>query len=909
MPAGEPTQERLVQWMRDLAARDPRLHEELSGRLAGAGARPADGALEIRLEAVGAPANLVLETIVREGRPALLVQNNEITRKDPAIDVISREIAERLFANADTLHPVIPLVGRIDVGNYAGPLEYVGTGWLIDPTVVVTNRHVARMIARHGADDFAFAAGRFGDPLSVSVDYRHELGVAESTSVKVKRIIWIEPDEAKADIAFLEVERRSDGVRQDRIVLAETDAKSGDDVVVVGYPARAPSSAIPDQAWMERLYSGQYDIKRIAPGLMGGNSLGWATHDCTTLGGNSGSVVLDMKSGKAVALHFAGAYMVENYAVPASTIGRYVKDEPWRSGSRRRAETPAVVPPKPRPSLIVATPGSSSTVTFNVPVTVTVQVGAPGTAGATDRTAASLDEAVASLAAEVQGQGVLGVREGVVVENGAMVDAPCIVVAAHPAMLGQVQARLPTEWEGYRIQVRPASLQDQLGDADSLLSEAPAQIRYDDQNRAGPEFNFDWIDERMQLRLHVGPERSFEELQSFLGKAKTELVSSMYQFYVDYIRDAVEGRLAANPGVSMTLVLDPQTHDRDGETPAGQFPRSATFNRWANDFRFDRVYVPEGTGGFVSKAYHIKVTVRDREAFWLSSGNWTRSSQPQIPAADRLDPAKTGRAGNREWHVVGKSPTLANRFRAHILQDFETCRDLGGLPEDASQPIMVDVPIVLESTLALEAPPTTVFEPLVLDRKVKVRPVLTPDGDMGGVYADAVMPLIEGATRQLLFQNQYITVSRASRGRFSDLVDALIAKSKDIDDCRILLRSDGSGFWDAIAELKRRGLDVTGCVKRLSNTHTKGIIADGRRVLVGSQNWSQSALTVNRDASLLFDDQEIAGYYAQVFEEDWRRATELTIPAPGGSPPAARLAEGPAPPPGFRRISLGEFLE
>jgi phosphatidylserine/phosphatidylglycerophosphate/cardiolipin synthase-like enzyme len=35
---------------------------------------------------------------------------------------------------------------------------------------------------------------------------------------------------------------------------------------------------------------------------------------------------------------------------------------------------------------------------------------------------------------------------------------------------------------------------------------------------------------------------------------------------------------------------------------------------------------------------------------------------------------------------------------------------------------------------------------------------------------------------------------------------------------------------------------------------------DGNRVLLGSHNWSKSGVTLNRDASLIFDDAEIAGY-------------------------------------------------
>ena len=38
-----------------------------------------------------------------------------------------------------------------------------------------------------------------------------------------------------------------------------------------------------------------------------------------------------MKEGHAVALHFAGLYMIENYAVPASTIRDYLTRRPWHS--------------------------------------------------------------------------------------------------------------------------------------------------------------------------------------------------------------------------------------------------------------------------------------------------------------------------------------------------------------------------------------------------------------------------------------------------------------------------------------------------------------------------------------------------------------------------------------------------
>ena len=43
-------------------------------------------------------------------------------------------------------------------------------------------------------------------------------------------------------------------------------------------------------------------------------------HDCSTLGGNSGSVLLDLATGEAVGLHFAGRFLEANYAVPAAVV-------------------------------------------------------------------------------------------------------------------------------------------------------------------------------------------------------------------------------------------------------------------------------------------------------------------------------------------------------------------------------------------------------------------------------------------------------------------------------------------------------------------------------------------------------------------------------------------------------------
>jgi len=222
---------------------------------------------------------------------------------------------------------------------------------------------------------FKFRPGRLGEELRVTVDYRHEMGVDAKNSVSVKRVIWIQQDPDGPDIAFLELDGRTDGTTKPFISLAEQDADPNSEVVVIGYPARAPSNIIPNQQWMDQIYNNTYDVKRIAPGLAGALSRGWATHDCTTLGGNSGSVVVNMNKGEAVALHFAGLYMIENYAVPASTIRKYLNDRPWHAESVAVSVQPSNGTSAPSTAPAVTQTSARGEVTVTIPLTITVSLG------------------------------------------------------------------------------------------------------------------------------------------------------------------------------------------------------------------------------------------------------------------------------------------------------------------------------------------------------------------------------------------------------------------------------------------------------------------------------------------------------------------------------------------------------
>ena len=916
--------------------------------------------------------DIALETIVNRERPVLFVRDGKFDLNDvTALGPEAQELVERMRQQGSRLFSLLPLIGRIDVVNFPN-IDFVGTGWFVDTEIVVTNRHVASLIARWDGRQFAFSRGVGGQIIESSLCNAHEfddLAPDASRIFKVKEVLYIEPENGPNDIAFLKVERRTSGNGPSFISVAPSDAADELPVCVVGYPARAPKRLIPDQDLMKQLYRDRFDVKRAAPGFTSGLERGSTTHDCTTLGGNSGSVVLDLATGQAVGLHYAGIYEEDNFAVRASVLTDYIKRKRWNlppvietqplvtqpAPAPTTPAPPALTPQSPAPDTTAASAGTvSGSVSITIPLTVTFSLGAPQAGGApqpvpvvtavgstapviptgspaepsatgaplTPTSGATVGATVGAVdVARVEEvlpefwnqkpEGVLAVRVGFFDTDDGIGDAPCIAASVKPSELGRFTLGGPALFRNVPIRYLPADVDEQVQALPTV--ESVDSIAYDDDARTGERFSFAPVNEQMDIILHVGPEYSWDVLKKFIDEASGRMVSAMYEFHAPHIKDAIEARLKT--GTAMTLVLDNATFARI-DNPDEAFDRVDVFENWGENFTFNRIVAPEGTAGLISDSYHIKVTVRDDDKFWLSSGNWKAgSSQPLITQEQRDNAANEDLPGNREWHVVIKNKKLASRFRNHILQDFSRSEALGGGPVSPSlmEETLVDVPIQ-ESALVLERrPPNRILPPKSISRKVRVRPLLTPDQE-GAIYSEAVLDLIQSAQKSLFFQIPYIGMPsnpQQDRGFIDELIRALTGKLKNLDDAKVILRSGGKKFsapTHAAWFFKSKGVDIDNRLRVIENHHTKGMIVDGRRVLIGSHNWSKPGVTLNRDASLLFDDAEVAQYYTEAFMIDWERSNKIK-PRRFVTEGVVLEAVGDAPPPGFQRVRLADLVK
>lgn len=338
-------------------------------------------ALEIALSPEDLDQAVELESIaMRRERPVLAIRDNvaQLKFQDPQDGVIW---GARLKAAAPLLKVVIPAVGRINL--VAGGLDWVGTGWLVHENIIVTNRHVALEFAARKGNGFTFKMG-VEQEIAANLDFLQEIDNPKELVFKLLKPLHIE-DAPGPDVAFFEIDMMSGDARLAKRIDLATRIAATENVATIGYPAY--DSRIPEPELMERIYGKVYNKKRLAPGGVTRIEETRIFHTCTTLGGNSGSVVLDLDNGVAIGLHFSGTFLASNYAVRADLVKRLLDNV--RSGRtmsriapRANEQRPVSVKPG-RARIIQPVSGRSASVT--IPLTVSISLGAEPARGTSGR--------------------------------------------------------------------------------------------------------------------------------------------------------------------------------------------------------------------------------------------------------------------------------------------------------------------------------------------------------------------------------------------------------------------------------------------------------------------------------------------------------------------------------------------
>lgn len=299
-------------------------------------------------------------------RPVLFVQDGTIDIEVPDLNEGNGRLwKEPVRWLLPGIRKVAASVGAVQLPAFLGEdglPKRIGTAFAIGNGFVLTNRHVLEEIAQKTAEGWAFK-------FAVEVDFAGEYQRKATRAFKVKGVGRTGPNPinrtinfANLDFAILELDA-ADAAFPVPLTLGGNATLSlvgarQPQIYVMGFPAqpleeesgdvRTPPAAGHEYAEiLEKLFRGRFGSKRCAPGLIEAgpgqllaDARQWVmSHDASTLGGNSGSCVVDFQQDGAsvLGLHFGGRARVENWAHVLAALRAEIGEI---AGMRWSQETP-----------------------------------------------------------------------------------------------------------------------------------------------------------------------------------------------------------------------------------------------------------------------------------------------------------------------------------------------------------------------------------------------------------------------------------------------------------------------------------------------------------------------------------------------------------------------------------------
>ncbi|RXE56770.1 phospholipase [Methanoculleus taiwanensis] len=350
--------------------------------------------------------------------------------------------------------------------------------------------------------------------------------------------------------------------------------------------------------------------------------------------------------------------------------------------------------------------------------------------------------------------------------------------------------------------------------------------------------------ENVQVTAFVAPDSARSVFTDAVAAAESEILVNVYEFTDAGLAESLVNARAR--GVNVIVLIE--------GGPVGGIPAEGRIV--AGILNKGGVPVLQMTTTDAAHAKyrynHAKYMVIDGRSVVIGSENYGWSG---FPAA--------GTKGNRGWGVCLDNAALAGYFRTVFL-----CDSSGGdiIPLEGRHG---------EGEPGGAVPYTPEFAPFRTDG-ARVTPVLSPDTSF------LITAMLEGAERTIAIEQAYIT--NETRYELNPFLAAAINASRRGVEVRVILdaawfNTEGDADNDemvaiinriAAAEglpLEARLADLHG--SNLEKIHTKGVVVDGRRVLVSSINWNQNSPNFNREAGVIIEDTAVAAYFLEVMRDDW----------------------------------------
>lgn len=248
---------------------------------------------------------------------------------------------------------------------------------------------------------------------------------------------------------------------------------------------------------------------------------------------------------------------------------------------------------------------------------------------------------------------------------------------------------------------------------------------------------------------------------------------------------------------------------------------------------------------------HAKYVVINDKKCIIESANWAKSGIP-------IDNSY----GNREWGIVIEDENLSKALATVFYYDWN--------------PLFQDSVEFNESSLTHGKPKNFTisyfipkgnykakFSPFCIEDRLNVTLIEAPDN-----AENEILNLLADAKKEILVQQAYI--EKEWNNGLNPFLKELIKKNESGVAVKLILdgtyETNRERNGEIINFLKSKGIEAKYgkiCI------HNKGVIVDGKKVLISSINWGENSVRRNREIGVIVENDEIAEYFRSIFYYDW----------------------------------------
>jgi cardiolipin synthase len=375
------------------------------------------------------------------------------------------------------------------------------------------------------------------------------------------------------------------------------------------------------------------------------------------------------------------------------------------------------------------------------------------------------------------------------------------------------------------------------------------------------------------IQLFVSPDSSYDTIAGLLDSATQRIWLTLYEFTQTPLADRLVA--AIHRGVEVRVFLD-------GSPVGGVTDKELFIARSIVDAGGKVRFLTNDPDNKIYERYdyvHAKYMIVDQDTLFMMSENWGEYGVP-VP----------GQIGNRGWGAIVQNIDAAAYFEDVFLEDWNPER-MDSVPYD-SQHILWNS----GANSTSENPPSTpVFMSRTVTSSSVITPVLAPDTSLA---EGTILGMLASATERVYVEEFYAYKHWGDRTTGSVettpnlYIEAVIDAARRGCEVRVLLDAtyynadvtDPIDNDDTVLYVNEialaEGLDLEAKLVNITEhdfekIHNKGLIADDS-VLISSINWNLNSVTRNRESGLIIENPEVAAYFIEVFEDDWK--DDRTLP-------------------------------